>query len=107
MIQWTSEKILEVTALVRGASVLGAILMVAVAYFKLRSIVAVIVAAITAGVFLFTINNTDWWRDRVEEESDTLGRTVEVVETDGWSGSPLSTSQPDGVVVLGLPGTVT
>jgi hypothetical protein len=77
VIDWTSGKILEVTALVRGASVLGAILMVGVAYFKLRSIVAVIVAAITAGVFLFTINNTDWWLDRVEEESETMRRTVE------------------------------
>jgi hypothetical protein len=106
VIDFTSEKILEVTALVRGASVLGAILMVAVAYFKLRSIVAVIVAAITAGLFLFTINNTDWWLDRVEEESDTLrrtGQTGEVVEVAGWSGSPLS----DGVVVLGSPGRAT
>jgi hypothetical protein len=95
VIDWTSGKILEVTALVRGASVLGAILMVAIAYFKLRSIVAVIVAAITAGLFLFTINNTDWWQDRVEEESDTLGRTVQTVEV-----TPLS----DSVIVVGLPG---
>jgi hypothetical protein len=106
VIDFTSEKILEVTALVRGASVLGAILMVAVAYFKLRSIVAVIVAAITAGVFLFTINNTDWWLDRVEEESDTLGRTGQAgqtVEVAGWSGSPLF----DRVTVLGSPGIAT
>jgi hypothetical protein len=95
VIDWTSGKILEVTALVRGASVLGAILMVAIAYFKLRSIVAVIVAAITAGLFLFTINNTDWWQDRVEEESDTLGRTVQTVEV---------TQLSDSVIVVGLPG---
>lgn len=78
MLDWTSGKILEVTALVRTASVLGAILMVAIAYYKVRSIVALIVAAITAGVFLFTINNVDWWTERVEEETDTLGRTVQV-----------------------------
>jgi hypothetical protein len=96
VIDWTSGKILEVTALVRGASVLGAILMVAVAYFKLRSIVAVIVAAITAGVFLFTINNTDWWLDRVEEESDTMRRTVEVAPPSPdwakWLEQPVETS---------------
>jgi hypothetical protein len=78
VIDWTSGKILEVTSLVRTASVLGAIIMVAIAYYKVRSIVALIVAAITAGVFLFTINNVDWWTERVEEESGTLGRTAEV-----------------------------
>ena len=83
MIDWLSGKIVEVTALVRGASVLGAIIMVAFAYYRARSLVAVLVAGLTAGVFLWTINNTDWWRDRVEEESDTMGRigvTVEVVD---------------------------
>jgi hypothetical protein len=69
MIDWLQGKILEVTDLVRGASVLGAIIMIAAAYYKARSIVALIVAALTAGVFLWTINNTDWWRARVEEET--------------------------------------
>lgn len=80
MIDWISGKILEVTALVRGASVLGAILMVAFAYYKARSLVAVLVAGLTAGVFLWTIHNTDWWVDRVEEESDARAVTVEVSE---------------------------
>jgi hypothetical protein len=83
VIDWLSGKIVEVTALVRGASVLGAIVMVAFAYYRARSLVAVLVAGLTAGVFLWTINNTDWWRDRVEEESDTMGRldvTVQVVD---------------------------
>lgn len=80
MIDWLSGKIVEVTALVRGASVLGAIIMVAFAYYRARSLVAVLVAGLTAGVFLWTINNTDWWRDRVEEESDTLGPTQVTVE---------------------------
>jgi hypothetical protein len=73
VIDWLNSKILELTALVRFGSVLGAILMVAIAYYKVRSIVAVLVAAITAGVFLFTINNTQWWTDRVTEETDTGG----------------------------------
>lgn len=97
MLEWTSGKILEVTALVRTASVLGAILMVAVAYYKVRSIVALIVAAITAGVFLFTINNVDWWTERVEEESDTLGRTVEVAP------DLEDTGEADAGLVVGLP----
>jgi hypothetical protein len=79
MIDFLNGKVLEVTALVRGASVLGAIVMVAFAYYKVRSLVAVLVAALTAGVFLWAINNTEWWVDRVEEETDTLGRNTLVV----------------------------
>lgn len=97
MLDWTSGKILEVTALVRTASVLGAILMVAVAYYKVRSIVALIVAAITAGLFLFTINNVDWWQERVEEESDTLGRTVQVAP------DVTGASEASGGLVISLP----
>jgi hypothetical protein len=99
VLEWTSGKILEVTALVRTASVLGAILMVAVAYYKVRSIVALIVAAITAGVFLFTINNVSWWQERVEEESDTLGRTVQVAPDVAGTG------EADLGVVVGLAAT--
>lgn len=80
MIDWLQGKILEVTDLVRGASVLGAIIMIAVAYYKARSIVALIVAALTAGVFLWTINNTDWWRQRVEEETRSREIWNSVVE---------------------------
>ena len=58
MIDFLNGKVLEVTAFVRGASVLGAIVMVALAYYKARSLVAVLVAALTAGVFLWAINNT-------------------------------------------------
>jgi hypothetical protein len=71
MIEWMNGKIVEVTDLVRGASVLGAIVMVAVAYYKLRSLVALIVAALTAGVFLFAINNITWFQDRVTEETQS------------------------------------
>jgi hypothetical protein len=74
VIDWLNGKILEVTDLVRGASVLGAIVMVAAAYYKARSIVALIVAALTAGVFLFAINNIGWFEDRVTEE--TQGQAI-------------------------------
>lgn len=69
MIDWLNGKVLEVTDLVKGASVLGAIIMVAAAYYKARSLVALIVAALTAGVFLWTINNPEWWQQRVQEET--------------------------------------
>ena len=83
MIDFLNRKIVEVTALVRGASVLGAILMVAFAYYRARTLVAVLVAALTAGVFLWSISNTSWWQARVQEETDTLGthgEKVQVVE---------------------------
>jgi hypothetical protein len=88
VIDWLNSKIMELTALVRFGSVLGAILMVAIAYYKVRSVVAVLVAAITAGVFLFTINNTQWWTDRVTEETDT--------------GSGGGASGPTTSIVIGL-----
>ena len=69
MIDWTNDKIAELITLLRGASVLLAIAMVAYAYLKTRSIVTLLMAALTAGFFLWTINNTDWWQARVEDES--------------------------------------
>jgi len=79
MIDFLNEKVIELTALVRGASVLAAIAVVALTYYKARSLVALLVAALTAGVFLWTINNVNWWTDRVEEETDTLGRNTLVL----------------------------
>lgn len=70
MLDWVETKVDDVTELFRGVSVLGAIIMVAIAYYKTRTIVALIVAALTAGVFLWTINNTEWWQERVEEETE-------------------------------------
>jgi hypothetical protein len=80
VIDFLNRKIVEVTALVRGASVLGAILMVAFAYYRARTLVAVLVAALTAGVFLWSISNTSWWQQRVQEETDTLGTHSEKVQ---------------------------
>jgi hypothetical protein len=73
MIEWTSGKILELTSLAQGAATLGAVVMVAYSYFKTRSFVTLLAAALTAGFFLWTIHNPSWWQQRVSEES-TLGR---------------------------------
>jgi hypothetical protein len=91
VIDWTNDKIAELITLLRGASVLLAIAMVAYAYLKTRSIVTLLVAAITAGFFLWTINNTDWWQQKVEEESAPVA----------VYGSPpsSSTTNPSGVVI--------
>jgi hypothetical protein len=76
MIEWANDKILELTALVRGAGVLGAVAMVVYAYLKTRTFIAVLVAALTAGFFLWAINNTDWWQARVTEESGAPASAV-------------------------------
>jgi hypothetical protein len=68
VIDWANDKIAELIALLRGAAVVLAIAMVIYAYAKHRTLVALLVAALTAGFFLWTINNTDWWQARVEEE---------------------------------------
>lgn len=69
MIDWLNGKILELTSLVRGAAVLLAVTMVAYAYLRTRSLVTLLVAALTAGIFLWAINNTGWWQEKVGEES--------------------------------------
>lgn len=69
MIEWTNDKVAELIALLRGVSVLLSIGIVAYAYAKTRSFVVLLGAALTAGFFLWTINNTDWWQQKVDEES--------------------------------------
>jgi nitrogen fixation-related uncharacterized protein len=81
MIEWTNGKIAELISLARGAAVLLAIVMVGYAYLKTRSLVTLLLAALTAGFFLWTINNTDWWQQKVEEESSLLS-VVELVATE-------------------------
>ena len=94
MIDWTNDKIAELITLLRGASVLLAIAMVAYSYAKTRSLVTLLVAALTAGFFLWTINNTDWWQQKVEEES---------APTPIYGAAPLSSSSEDPAgLVIGL-----
>ena len=95
MIDWTNDKIAELIALLRAASVLLAIAIVALSYLKTRSLVTLLVAALTAGFFLWTINNTDWWQARVEDEE---GAPAPVVV----GPPPLSSGlvdQPGGLVI--------
>jgi hypothetical protein len=95
VIDWTNDKIEELITLLRGASVLLAIAMVAYSYLKTRSFVTLLVAALTAGFFLWTINNTDWWQARVEDEEGASAPVVVV------GAPPLSSSlvDPPGVVI--------
>lgn len=86
MIDWTHDKILELIALLRIAAVLGAVAMVIWSYLKYRTLVAVLVAAITAGIFLFVVNRPDWWQQRVDEESGAPAPVVVHVTT-GVEGS--------------------
>lgn len=96
MIDWTNDKIGELISLVQFASVLVAIVSVAYAYAKTRSLVALLVAALTAGIFLWAINNTDWWQQRVEEESGSHPLGAEVI-AEASPEPPL----PGGVQAMG------
>jgi hypothetical protein len=69
VIDWLNGLIGELISLVRYAAVLVAVASVGWAYARTRSLVALLVAALTAGVFLWSVNNTDWWEQRVGEES--------------------------------------
>lgn len=86
MIEWTNGKITELIDLMRGAAVLASVAMVIYAYLKFRTLIAVLVAAITAGIFLFVVNRPDWWQARVDEESGAPAPAV--VEATTPAGLP-------------------
>lgn len=69
MIEWLNGKIAEVTSLVQAAAVVVAIAIVLYAYAKTRSLVTLVVSALTAGFFLWVVNSPDWWQQKVSEES--------------------------------------
>lgn len=82
MIEWLNGKIVEVTSVLQGAAVVVAVAMVLYAYAKTRSLVTLLVAALTAGFFLWVVNNPEWWQQKVAEES--LNRPVAVAEAVFW-----------------------
>jgi hypothetical protein len=86
MIDWTHDKIAELISLVRFGAVLVAVASVLYAYAKTRSLVTLLVAALTAGIFLWAINNTSWWEQRVEEESGVGGGGGYVYVGGPWHG---------------------
>lgn len=89
MIEWLDGKISEVTSLLQAAATVGAIALVIFAYVKTRTLVAVLVAAITAGVFLFSVHNPDWWQSRVGEETEVEG------------GAPVGPPEDLGAITMG------
>jgi hypothetical protein len=83
-IEWLSGKIDEVTAVLQAAFTVVAIGLVGFTYMKTRALGALIVAALTAGIFLWTIHNPSWWQDRVGDETDTHA-PIDVVDRDRLS----------------------
>jgi hypothetical protein len=73
MIDWLYGKIDEVTALIQAAATVAAVALVVFAYVKTRTLIAVLVAAITAGIFLWSVHNPSWWQDRVGDETEVHG----------------------------------
>jgi hypothetical protein len=69
VIEWTNGKLLEVTALARNTANVAVVVVLVMTYYKARAIVPVIVGAIVAGVFLWTINHPEWWQERVGDET--------------------------------------
>ena len=90
MIDWTNDKIAELIALARAAAVLVAIATVGYAYAKTRSLTTLLLAAINAGIFLWSVNNTSWWQQKVEEEASPntldLVAAVPAAAEDWWRG---------------------
>ena len=80
MIDWGLEKINEVEVLVIAFAALMAIIFILSIAWRTRSLVPIIVGAFTAGLVLFAVNNTDWFKTKIEEET-SLAPVVTVVDT--------------------------
>ena len=80
MIDWGLEKINEVEALVIAFAALMAIVFILSIAWRTRSLVPIIVGAFTAGLVLFAVNNTDWFKTKIEQET-SLAPVVTVVDT--------------------------
>lgn len=82
MIEWLTVKIDEVTVVLRSGFTVAAIALVGYTYFKTRALVALLVAALTAGIFLWTVHNPSWWQDRVGDETETGSAEIVVDDVD-------------------------
>lgn len=70
MIEWLQVKIDELTVLVQTGFTLAAIVVVGIAYWKTRTLVALLGAGLTAGIFVWSLYNVSWWQDRVGDETE-------------------------------------
>ena len=80
MIDWLNGKIGEVEGLVQAGAVLMAIVFILAIWWRTRNIVQTLVAMVTAGAVLFAVNNTDWFKSKVESEAGSVGIVVPLLE---------------------------
>lgn len=80
MIDWANGKIGEVEALVTAFAALMAIIFILSIAWRTRSLVPILVGAFTAGLVLFAVNNTDWFKRKIEQET-SRAPVVTVVDT--------------------------
>lgn len=80
MFDWATTKIGEAETVVIAFAALMAIIFILSIAWRTRSLVPIIVGAFTAGLVLFAVNNTDWFKTKIEEET-SLGPVVTVVDT--------------------------
>jgi hypothetical protein len=106
VIDWLHTKIDDLTELVRAGFTLAAVVLVGYTYVKTRALVALLVAALAAGIFLWVVYNPDWLRDRIGEETGAASQ-VDVaaapVEGDLWDGASRRGATNMGASVDGVP----
>ncbi len=70
MLEWLNGLVNEGQAVTKNVVVLVAMFTIGMTWFRTRALVPVIGACILAGIALFAINNSDWFEDKIGEETD-------------------------------------
>lgn len=78
--EFLTEKFSAIEGLTKTGSGVAAMAVVAFAYIKMRTIKAVITAAILAGIAVWVISNISWIQERVDGETSTESSIERVAE---------------------------
>lgn len=98
MIEWLNGKLAELTGTLQVGGTVLAIAIVAYAYAKARTLVALLVAGLTAGVFIWLINSgSGWFSDRVGDETNEGAHraVVQLPQQVALPGDPVVIETPD------------
>lgn len=83
--EWLNGLVDEGQAVTKNVVVLVAMFTIGMTWFRTRALVPVVGACILAGIALFAINNSDWFEQKIGEETD---RRAPLVSSLGEEAAP-------------------
>jgi hypothetical protein len=80
MTEWLNHEITQVQAVVQAGVVLLGIVVVIATYARSKAIVPTLGALLFAGVVIWAVNNTSWFEEKIGQEFEGLGRSVQIID---------------------------